>query len=487
MLEKHEKRAANGMAIVYVVMSIAILMGLSMQFIFSEDVSKSTTLIPIIICILVFIASFIIKKLVSADKYILAMSVLFPIVYSTMLLTTNTGYPYVYMFPFLLVLVISLNDRAVYISDALFLLVNLIMVGKIIKSSSDFKLVMESVLIEIIVSVLAMVSSIMVIKALKTFVKESVDEVKTFTAKNEETSAKIIDIAVNVNKEMSEIDSMIDKVTDSMTTLNASISEITEAIANNSEAISDQTGETRAIQDVIDVTSEKANNIKAITDKALELVASGVDSMRNLNESVLKTIESSKDMTESSQRLTEKSDEVRNITDLILNISSQTNLLALNASIEAARAGEAGKGFAVVADEIRNLAEQTKNATGDITKILDELSVDAADLSERVSDNAKVSEEASQSVRYVDEKLEGIKKITDNLASDMEEMSEMIEQLMKSNNTIVDSVSTLSASGQQITASTEEAAAVSDSNVAIIQDFAAKVRSVSGQMAELRQ
>jgi hypothetical protein len=75
----------------------------------------------------------------------------------------------------------------------------------------------------------------------------------------------------------------------------------------------------------------------------------------------------------------------------------------------------------------------------------------------------------------------------DNLASDMEEMSEMIEQLMKSNNTIVDSVSTLSASGQQITASTEEAAAVSDSNVAIIQDFAAKVRSVSGQMAELRQ
>jgi methyl-accepting chemotaxis protein len=192
-------------------------------------------------------------------------------------------------------------------------------------------------------------------------------------------------------------------------------------------------------------------------------------------------------MKESAANLQEKSVEVRNITDMILNISSQTNLLALNASIEAARAGEAGRGFAVVADEIRQLAEQTKSATEKITAILDELAEDADDVVEKVEGTVNLSNAQKEYAQDAKGKFEQVEEQMQALHDEIVGMSELMVKIKASNNVIVDSVSTISATGEEMSASTTEITSLSENNVALVNKFADIMDDIVVNLNELKR
>lgn len=192
-------------------------------------------------------------------------------------------------------------------------------------------------------------------------------------------------------------------------------------------------------------------------------------------------------MKEAATVLQEKSNEVRGITDIILGISNQTNLLALNASIEAARAGEAGRGFAVVADEIRNLAEQTRVETENITKLLDELTQHAQEVTEKVDGNVENSNQQNAFAVDADAQFQEIENKIKELAKNIEEVNNRMSELRMSNNAIVDSVNTLSAGSEEISASTHEACAISDENVRQVQEFDSIMEKISVEIGELKR
>ena len=221
---------------------------------------------------------------------------------------------------------------------------------------------------------------------------------------------------------------------------------------------------TTNIQDNIAGIGDQVDNVANVADKAAEVIRDNINIVNELKEHSTEISARNREVAQTMNLLQERVSEVQNITALIVSISSQTNLLALNASIESARAGEAGRGFAVVADKIRQLAEQTKGATEQIGSILGELTENAV----QAVDNVNASVEATRTQEeYINNVYEGFQNINGSiqeLTGNMKTMEGMMEDLKSANTVIVDNISQLSATSEEITASGEETRAITEEN-----------------------
>ena len=163
--------------------------------------------------------------------------------------------------------------------------------------------------------------------------------------------------------------------------------------------------------------------------------------------------------------LKDRTDAVKSIADTIFSISSQTNLLALNASIESARAGEAGRGFAVVADEIRQLAEKTREETESIAHISEELSHTAEVASNAVQQSVSATAAQEGMITEASESFGEMNENMNDLIQEIKSVSEMLNNLSAANNQIVDNITNLSATTQEVTASSAQATDLSVENM----------------------
>ena len=487
MKEQHLHRTNKLLFCLYILLTVFGVIGLLSQLTMSE-LAVWQSILPLAITIigfLVTLAFFVKKKNTTAFDREVAIA--YTVVYAGMLLTSLNSTSYPYMIPIITLLVISLDKKSVSISCVSFVLINVFHIIMVLAQAASPADVLETVMIEIIISISVAVGALMGTIILNRFVEDSISEVSQAAEKQAEMIDQIMLAAKQIETETEGSRNTITLIREAAETINSAMNDISNGTTDTAEAIQKQNEMTQNITEIISDTSVKTSEMSDLSDQTIQALGSGTDAMKKLMNEVEAAIVSGKEMKESAEKLQNMTKEVRDIISIILSISSQTNLLALNASIEAARAGEAGRGFAVVADEIRNLADQTKDSTEKISEILDELTKDSQHVVDKVEESVALSATQTSLAEVADKEFNHIKEMVEKVIADMDEIDQRIQELTDANKVISENVTTLSASTEEISASTVSTYEESQKNVELVGGFESALQAILDEIYVLSE
>lgn len=275
----------------------------------------------------------------------------------------------------------------------------------------------------------------------------------------------VLSVAEKVREGTEGAMEMVGELNTTAGVVNGSVRDISESTQSTAESIQTQTAMTQSIQDSIHQTLEYSENMVQVARHSEKLNTDSLQMMDRLKKQSAVISETNEGVAASMKELQERAVAVKTIADTIFEISNQTNLLALNASIESARAGEAGRGFAVVADEIRQLAEKTRKETENIAGILNELSDNAESAAAAVGKSIEAAEAQDEMIGQVSHSFDQINDNSRQLLSSIGDIDVMLNQLSDSNNRIVDDITHLSATTEEVTASSVQASELSVQNL----------------------
>ena len=307
------------------------------------------------------------------------------------------------------------------------------------------------------------------------------------------------EVAVALNKMKTSMFDVLNKVSDSTTSLREAMdsvavsmdentegsNRIAEAVMDMHEKLQGQQAEVVSVvgqieeMEAISATvvenagriSENSQDTMKNADKGAELLDSFVAQMDSINDAIEEVSSSFVTFNENAVKMTES---LQAITD----IAAQTNLLSLNASIEAARAGEAGRGFAVVADEIRKLADDSNKAARDIGGMIKTIQEQSDVMNQKLQDSVAKLNEGNELTAQTKANLN---TINDGTSEVVKSVDDIIEKL----NTLTNKINATSQSANVIKDAADTSVIEIDEINAVVAEESANIESVSQTSADL--
>lgn len=318
------------------------------------------------------------------------------------------------------------------------------------------------------------------------FSKEDQAVIEKEAVHNKQVTEKVAEIVEKLDIEFHNVLDGLHTINLSMDSTNSAMDNIAHSSESTAEAVNHQADMTSQIQSRLENTNDTASDAKATTESLKTVVVNGKSLADELQEQSILVNQNTQRISATVEQLVSNVQKVSSITESILNISSQTNLLALNASIEAARAGEAGKGFAVVADEIRNLAEETKISTEKITDIINELTNVTNVTQKEIQEAAESIAIQQQKVEEVNQSFAQVETGMIELQEGVDGMSHEVEEVLEANKAIVESISTLSAASEEVSAGTQTSKDTIDETMESLRVFSDVVEGTFEQLQSLK-
>ncbi|MGB4660626.1 MAG: methyl-accepting chemotaxis protein [Mobilitalea sp.] len=467
-VRKYNEQAARNKSINwFMLLGTTVLYALYVGVLVNNRINHSlivTMDLPVIVtcCIAIGVNVSIFIKKPTSDKLGWGSLIFYMIIYSFLLLFADFSFIRISAIPVLCAAILFFNTKLSKIFCLWGSAVNIIYTVILALSKADN---MSQNYLELIIILLTLNTIYKCTDIGHRFSYDSLNAVEDQKEIQEAMLQDILEIAKIVQNGTSESNQLVHSLGESTEIVNAAIREISASTQVTADNIQEQTVMTQSIQESINQTVERSDQMVIIAKNSSDSILGGLQIMNNLKEQSTSIASTNSMVVNSMEKLHEKTKEVHDIANIIFSISRQTNLLALNASIESARAGEAGKGFAVVANEIGKLAEQTRTSTENITKIIDELNQNAAEASENVRESIVSTEHQGSFISTASQSFEKINHDMGVLADHIAEIDHMLTGLASANNQIVDNISQLSATTEEIMASSEEAAAISEKNL----------------------
>ena len=232
----------------------------------------------------------------------------------------------------------------------------------------------------------------------------------------------------------------------------AAMQEVTAGATDTAQTVQEQLQQTEAIQKKVDTVSYAASDMTDNMKQTITALELGRHHIETLTEKVELSVSNSKNVAEKLNALTNHMEEMHSIVELINGITTQTSMLALNASIEAARAGEAGKGFAVVATEITGMATRTKDATTHITALIQNVTAAISEVINIIEHMISGIKDEKEAAGVASDSFVAIQDNTFSIRSSVEQLICDIDDLKAANQVIAESVQTISAVSEEVSA-----------------------------------
>jgi len=186
------------------------------------------------------------------------------------------------------------------------------------------------------------------------------------------------------------------------------------------------------------------------------------------------------------QQLGEKTKQIAEFIDIITGIADQTNLLALNAAIEAARAGDAGRGFAVVAEEVRKLAEESNGAAGNITVLVKSIETEMGSALDAMEKSREEVTTGVDTVRQASSMLGNIVNSIEALNGRVQGISASTQQIRASTTEVVSSMGTVAHTADQFTEISQDVSSATEEQSASMQEIGVSANNLARLAQDLQ-
>nr|WP_297763581.1 methyl-accepting chemotaxis protein [uncultured Butyrivibrio sp.] len=450
----------------------------------SQRVGFMNTVSMSVLQILIYIASvvsFVMYSKRTRGKYLL-MGCLAGSYLVVMLGSVHITYMWAFG-PALLILVLLYADPVLTLATSVFVVaVNILYIPLFYAYSVEVADRHIAVLTDAIFAVLLSLMAIFYARLSKKQNKEVVDEIEEHAVQQEKDAEVIKNIGIQIGEKLEEANDAMESLSEKVISSAESSQEISKAITHTAEAIQTQTEMNSNITKSLEDIAHQSRAMRRNADEVTENITAGNNLVKDLTKKSHEASEINAETADMTSNLQQSAGTVKEIVDTILSISGQTNLLALNASIEAARAGDAGKGFAVVADEIRALSEHTKESAEQIASTIDDLIDKVNTASANMQKSVDSANEQGEIIAETGEKFEEILSKVSDLTSRAGKISDNVESCVDANTQVMDAISNLSATSEEVAASAQSSIEISrdcENDMEITKDILTDILKIS--------